>query len=92
MQDSRKIRRSKPKSRQASSVRTNVYLNPQLVRSIASNAKLKSQRAVVDFALKTTADLLEKRKSIGRSAAAVCGITRDSGIFPQGYAATVRGR
>ena len=72
--------------------RTNIHIDTNLVRRISSRTSLKSQRAVVDFALRTTAELLEKRERIASVAESVFGITRDTEIFPSDYASEIRGK
>jgi hypothetical protein len=53
---------------------------------------LKSQRAVVDFALRTTAELLEKRERIAKATDSIFGLTRDTDIFTSDYATAIRGK
>jgi Arc/MetJ family transcription regulator len=72
--------------------RTNIHIDTILVHKISSQTRLKSQRAIVDFALRTTAELLERRNRIGKMSNAMSGLTKGTGIFPPGYAEYIRGR
>jgi Arc/MetJ family transcription regulator len=78
--------------KRTSQKRTNVHIDTNLVRRISSHTRLKSQRAVVDFALRTTAELLEKRERIAKATESVFGLTRDTDIFPSDYASSIRGK
>jgi Arc/MetJ family transcription regulator len=82
------VNSNKPKSQ----TRTNIHIDKNLVRRISSRTSLKSSRAIVDFALRTTAELLEKRAHIATAADSVFGLTRNTGIFPQDYATVIRGK
>jgi Arc/MetJ family transcription regulator len=73
-------------------IRTNIHIDTNLVHRISSRTRLKSQRAVVDFALRATAEMLERRERIGRMGDSVFGLTRGTNIFPPGYAEAVRGK
>jgi Arc/MetJ family transcription regulator len=75
-----------------SQTRTNIHIDTNLVHRISSRTSLKSRRAVVDFALRTTAELLERRERIGGLSESVFGLTRGTGIFPSGYAEEIRGK
>jgi Arc/MetJ family transcription regulator len=72
--------------------RTNIHIDPNLVHRISSRTRLKSQRAVVDFALRTTAEMLERREQLGRMGDSVFGLTKGTNIFPPGYAEAIRGK
>ena len=75
-----------------SKTRTNIHIDTNLVHRISSRTSLKSRRAVVDFALRTTAELLERREKIVGLSESVFGLTRGMGIFPSGYADELRGK
>jgi Arc/MetJ family transcription regulator len=72
--------------------RTNIHVDPKLVSMISSRTSLKSQRAVVDFALRTTAEMLERRARIDKMANSAFGLTKGTGIFPSHYADVIRGK
>jgi Arc/MetJ family transcription regulator len=78
--------------KQTSQKRTNIYIDTNLVRRISSRTSLKNRRAVVDFALRTTAELLEKRENIAKAAESIFGLTRNTDIFPSDYASAIRGK
>jgi Arc/MetJ family transcription regulator len=76
----------------SSQTRTNIHIDTNLVRRITSHTRLKSRRAVVDFALRTTAELLDKRERVAKATDSVFGLTRDTDIFPDKYASSIRGK
>jgi Arc/MetJ family transcription regulator len=78
--------------KRTSKTRTNIYIDTNLVRRISSRTSLKNRRAVVDFALRTTAELLEKREHIARVSESIFGLTRNTDIFPPNYASVIRGK
>ena len=74
------------------SVRTNICLDKRLMRKIGAHTKLKNQREIVDFALKTAVDVLEQRDAIRSQAREMFGFTKNAPIYPKGYYESVRGK
>lgn len=62
------------------------------MRKIGAHTKLKNQREIVDFALKTAVDVLEQRDAIRSQAREMFGFTKNAPIYPKGYYESVRGK